>query len=418
MTVIETDDLMARYRRTRAATAALAARLAPDDQLAQSMPDASPTKWHLAHTTWFFERMVLAALDPAYEPVHPRYEFLFNSYYEAVGPRQPRPERSLITRPTLVEVGQYRRAVDARMEAAIPRLTPALRAVARLGCEHEEQHQELVLTDARHALFTSPLRPAYLAPGPATPRREAPALDWVSHEGGVVEVGHAGGGFAFDNEGPRHRVWLDPFALATRCVTNGEWEGFIDDGGYRDPSLWLSDGWAAAQAGGWEAPLYWGHEGGRRVEFTLRGTRQLDPDAPVCAVSYYEADAYARWASRHVDGARLPTEAEWEALAAAMPVEGNFVERGAYEPEAAGAGLSQLFGDVWEWTASPYVAYPRFKPLAGALGEYNGKFMCNQMVLRGGSCLSPRGHLRATYRNFFAPGARWQMSGVRLARWT
>lgn len=413
------DDLLERYRRARAATVALAGRLAPDDQLAQPMPDASPTKWHLAHTTWFFERMVLAAANPRYEPLHPRYEFLFNSYYESVGPRQPRPRRALITRPTLDEVHAYRRAVDKRMAAAIVTLPESLCPVVVLGCEHEAQHQELVLTDAKNVLFESPLRPAYLAPAPQARRATAP-LDWVSHPGGLVESGRDAGdeGFAFDNEAPRHKAWVEPFALATRCVTNREWEAFVDDGGYRDAAHWLSDGWSAAQEGAWEAPLYWGREEGRRVEFTLRGTRPLDPDAPVCHVSFYEADAYARWVSRRVEGARLPSEAEWELLASRAPVEGNFVEEGRFHPEAAGDGLAQLFGDVWEWTASPYVAYPRYRALPGALGEYNGKFMCNQVVLRGGSCLSPRAHLRASYRNFFPPGARWQMSGVRLARWT
>jgi ergothioneine biosynthesis protein EgtB len=413
----DADELTRRFVRTRAATEVLASRLTPDDQLVQSMPDASPTKWHLAHTSWFFERMVLAAADKGYVPVHPRYEFLFNSYYEAVGARQPRPRRALITRPTLHEVYDYRKAIDARILAAIPTLPESLHATLRLGCEHEQQHQELLLTDAAHALFESPMRPAYLAPT-LEPQSETVPCEYVSHPGGIVEMGHKETGFAFDNETPRHKVWLEPFALATRCVTNGEWEAFIDDGGYHNPSHWLSDGWNTVQNEHWEAPLYWSIEDGKRTEFTLRGQRELVREEPVSHVSFYEADAYARWSARRTPGTRLPSEAEWETIAAEVAVAGNFVEQECLHPRAAGHGLAQLFGDVWEWTASPYVAYPRFTALAGALGEYNGKFMCNQMVLRGGSCLSPRAHLRASYRNFFPPGTRWQMSGVRLARWT
>lgn len=411
-------SLRDRYLAVRAATVALAGRLAPDDQLAQSMDDVSPTKWHLAHTTWFFERMVLAQAVAGYTPVHPRYDYLFNSYYEAVGARQPRPRRALLTRPTLAEVHAYREHVDARMLELLPRLDAAAQAVVRLGCEHEQQHQELLLTDAKHVLFASPLRPAYAPAPPAGPPRPSRPAGFVAHPGGLVELGHDGPDFAFDNERPRHRVWLEPFALADRAVTNAEWLAFVEAGGYHDPAHWLSDGWSTVLREGWEAPLYWGQDQGQRVEFTLAGTVPLDPAAPVCHVSFYEADAYTRWRARELDGARLPTEAEWEVVAAGHPVAGNFVEHGRLHPAAAAddPGM-QLFGDVWEWTASPYVGYPRFRPLAGALGEYNGKFMCNQLVLRGGSCLSPRDHLRATYRNFFGPAARWQMTGVRLARW-
>jgi len=414
---MSTEGLRARFVEVRATTVALAARLAPDVQLVQSMDDASPTKWHLAHTTWFFERMVLATAVPGYVPVDPGYDFLFNSYYEAVGARQPRGQRGLIARPTLEEVAVYRAEVDARLMAVLDRLDDAALATVRLGCEHEQQHQELLLTDAKHALFHDRRRPAYQAAAGAAAAR-ARSLAFVPGPDGVVEIGHAGAGFAFDNEGPRHRVWLEPFELADRCVTNAEWQDFVDDGGYRDPAHWLSDGWSVAQRDGWTAPLYWGAPDGEPVEFTLAGTVARDPDAPVGHVSFYEADAYARWrAASHGDGARLPTEAEWEVIALDRAVHGNFLDEGRLHPTAPAPGTDQLFGDVWEWTASPYVAYPRFRPLAGALGEYNGKFMCNQLVLRGGSCLSPRSHLRATYRNFFGPATRWQMAGVRLARW-
>ena len=409
-----------RYPAVRSFTTALASPLAPEDQLVQSMPDASPTKWHLAHTTWFFETMVLAPFTPAYRPVDPRYAYLFNSYYEVLGARQPRPRRGAITRPTLDEVHEYRTRVDASMAALLGGEAvgdAGLRFRTELGLQHEQQHQELVLTDAHHGLWTNPVRPPYRSEGaPATPGPAAP-LRWLEHPGGLVEIGHEGDGFAFDNESPRHRVHLEPFALASRPVTAGEYRAFIDDGGYRRPDLWLSDGWACMAAEGWEAPLYWERRDGGFFEFTLSGPRPVEDGAPVGHLSYYEADAFARWA-----GARLPTEAEWEVWAAGVPVEGNFAESGLLCPApapagGAGDGPSQMFGDVWEWTASAYLPYPRFRPFPGELGEYNGKFMCNQMVLRGGSCLTPRSHIRATYRNFFPAAARWQMSGVRLARW-
>ncbi len=406
------------YRAVRAQTDALAAPLGPEDQALQSMPDASPTKWHRAHTTWFFETFVLGAVVPGYAPVDPRHAFLFNSYYEALGARQPRPRRGMLTRPTTEEIGAYRAEVDARMVRALdgPGLPPEIAFRVVLGLNHEQQHQELLLTDIQHALFQNPLRPAY-ARRSAEPPHSLPPAHWIAHPGGIVEIGHGGDPsdperFAFDNETPRHRVLLEPFALASRPTTCGEYRAFVDDGGYRRPELWLSDGWSMVQAEGWDAPLYWDLREG--TQFTLAGVESLEDDAPVSHVSFYEADAFARWA-----GARLPLEAEWETLAAAAPLEGRFVETGAVTPRPAPAqdGLVQIYGDVWEWTASPYVGYPRFRPLAGDLGEYNGKFMCNQLVLRGGSCLSPRSHLRATYRNFFPPAARWQMSGIRLARW-
>ncbi len=401
------------FTTTRDTTVRLAAPLALADHDVQSMADASPTKWHLAHTTWFFERMVLAEADPGYAPVDPGYDFLFNSYYEALGSRHPRAERGAITVP-LADVHAYRAVIDRRIAEALPTLAAPLRARVELGCAHEEQHQELLLTDAKHALFVGG-RPPYQAAPAEAPLETAPPLDWVAHPGGLIELGAAvGDGFAFDNEGPRHKVWLEPFALATRCVSNAEWAAFVDDGGYREPAHWLSDGWAAVQAAGWQRPMYWTDDG---REHTLGGVVARAPAAPVSHVSFYEADAYARWA-----GARLPGEAEWEVIAAGDVAErgvaGNFADDGRLHPAPARPHALQLFGDVWEWTASPYVAYPRFTPLAGALGEYNGKFMCNQLVLRGGSCLSPRRHLRASYRNFFGPATRWQMSGVRLARWT
>ena len=419
------DGLASQYREVRRRTETLAAPLSAEDCQVQSMPDASPTKWHLAHTSWFFDTFLLGD-----DPVEPAYAYLFNSYYEAVGPRHPRPARGLLTRPSLDEVRHYRRRVDERLLERIERgLDDDARARVVLGLAHEEQHQELILTDIKHALGASPLRPRY-RPAEATGggrrvgRGAAAPIGWVRREGGLVEIGRAPPGassepFAFDNESPRHQTLLRPHALATRLVTAGEYLAFIRDGGYRRPELWLSDGWAEVNAAGWGGPLYWRFpppgEGDGVSVFTLDGERPLDEAEPVAHVSYYEADAYARWAD-----ARLPTEAEWEAAAAGAPVDGNLLESGALHPRAAGpgggAGLAQLFGDVWEWTASAYGGYPGFRPAAGALGEYNGKFMINQLVLRGGSCFTPRSHIRASYRNFFPPAARWQMSGIRLAR--
>ena len=413
--------LRERYADVRAATAGLAAPLSAEDQLVQSMPDASPTKWHLAHTTWFFETFVLSRYVPGYRVVDERYAYLFNSYYEAVGPRQPRPRRGALTRPSLDEVRAYRDAIDERMDGFLDEPHGGAEGLARieLGLHHEQQHQELILTDIQHALWSNPVRPAYRAdsgPAPAGAPAEVPVLEWTFHPGGLVEMGHDGSGFSFDNERPRHRAFLEPFQMGRRAVTAGEYLRFIEDGGYRRPDLWLSDGWATVQEHGWTAPLYWGHGPEGWSEFTLAGTRPPRLDAPVSHVSYYEAEAFARWA-----GARLPTEAEWEVLAAADPADGHFVEMGTLAPEparaAAGDRPAQMFGDVWEWTGSAYLPYPRFRPLEGELGEYNGKFMSGQMVLRGGSCFTPRSHIRATYRNFFPPATRWQMSGIRLARW-
>lgn len=405
------------YRSIRQASLALAAPLSAEDCAVQSMPDASPVKWHLAHTTWFFETFVLEPHRPGYRPFEPSYRVLFNSYYHAVGDRHPRPERGLLTRPALEEVLAYRRHVD---EAVLFLLAeePVAAAVDRLvelGLHHEQQHQELMLTDVKHLFSRNPLKPAYharLLSPPAVARRPR----WLHSEGRLDEVGHAGPGFCFDNELPRHRVWLDPFQIASHPVTNGEFIRFVEDGGYRRPDLWLAAGWDAVVARGWEAPAYWECRDGRWAAFTLHGQAPLEPDAPVCHVSFFEADAFARWAN-----ARLPTEAEWEVSARGGPEAGNFVESGALHPlppaeRPADGRLAQAFGDVWEWTRSDYGPYPGFRPAAGAVGEYNGKFMCNQYVLRGGSCVTPATHVRASYRNFFPPEARWQFSGFRLAR--
>jgi len=404
------SSLVDDYRRIRALTETLAAPLSPEDQTIQSMPDVSPTKWHRAHTTWFFETFVLQPNVPGYEPFHPQYCYLFNSYYESVGSRHPRPERGLLSRPSATEVGDYRAYVDAAMSTFLGSTSaPEVAGLIELGLHHEQQHQELVLMDIKHVLSCTPLEPAYRqSPHAPEPAR---AQGWVEHPGGIVEIGHDGSGFAFDNEGPRHSVLLAPFALADRAVTCAEWLEFVNDGAYHRPELWLSDGWAIVQAEGWNAPLSWRHDGTDWRDVTLAGPRPIDGAQPVCHVNYYEADAYARW-----KGARLPTETEWEAVAADQPATGNFLDLEVLHPRATPEGQLGLFGDVWEWTASAYLPYPGFRPAAGAVGEYNGKFMVNQHVLRGGSCVTPAGHVRGTYRNFFPPSARWAFSGVRLAR--
>ncbi len=437
---LDRDALRARFRAVREATEALAAPLTPEDQQLQSMPGCSPTKWHRAHTTWFFETFVLA--PHGVRPLDERYGVLFNSYYEAVGPRHPRPHRGLLSRPTAAEVGAWRQVVDERVDRLLAGLDdPALAAVAPLvilGIAHEEQHQELLLTDILHAFAQSPLAPAYRSgggpPAPHTPdpnaSDERPA--WVTFDGGPVSIGAPcagasdtgapgagasdieapGGRFTFDNEGPRHRVWLAPYALATRLVTVGEARAFVAEGGYDTPSLWLSEGLDFVRSHGIRAPGYVTVDGGAWRVFGLDGLRDARDDEPVAHLSYYEADALARFL-----GARLPTEAEWEHAAAAVPEDGNTRETGALRPlPANGAGITQLFGDAWEWTASAYAPYPNYTPAAGAVGEYNGKFMVNQLVLRGGSCFTPPGHIRATYRNFWHPDTRFQMTGLRLAR--
>jgi len=407
--------LALRYRAVRRARAALAAPLSAEDQGLQSMPDASPVKWHLAHTSWFFETVVLEQAVPGYRPFHPEFRVLFNSYYDSIGEQHPRPERGLLSRPSRDEVLDYRAHVDAGILRLLEggALPPEPLDVVELGLHHEQQHQELVLTDVKHALAQNPLHPAY-AELPEPPRAEPAPLRWLGHDGGVRWIGAEASGFAFDNERPRHRVFVAPFEVASRPVTNGEFLEFVRDGGYHTPTLWLSDGWAAREKEGWEAPLYWERADGGFAVQTLGGRRALRPDEPVAHVSYYEADAFATWA-----GARLPGEAEWECTAVRAPVAGNLAESGLLHPAPAppeARAPAQLFGDVWEWTRSPYVPYPGFRPLPGSLGEYNGKFMSNQLVLRGGSCVTPRSHLRATYRNFFYPHQRWQFGGIRLAR--
>lgn len=410
-----TDEPRRLYERVRQVSERLAAPLSDADATAQSMPDASPAKWHLAHTTWFFERMVLEPHLPGYRPFDARFGFLFNSYYETAGPRQPRPRRGLLTRPSLDEIRGYRGHVDAAVEALLKRdPSPTVLALVELGRHHEQQHQELLLTDILHLFAQNPLGPAYLAGDAAAPA-PAPSRPAAYREfaGGLIEIGHNGDGFAFDCERPRHRAFLEPFRLAERTVTNGEWLEFISDGGYENPLLWLSEGRAMAQSGGWRAPLYWERVGDGWWTMTLRGRQRLDPCAPVAQVSYFEADAFARWAGR-----RLPTEAEWEHAASALEPTGNFADSGRLQPAPApleADGLRQMFGDVWEWTQSSFGPYPRFRAAHGAVGEYNAKFMAGQFVLKGGSCATPAGHVRASYRNFFPPDARWQFSGLRLA---
>lgn len=403
-------DIAALYPAVRARSLELAAPLSAEDQQVQSMPEASPVKWHLAHTTWFFETFVLAPGLPGYQRFDDRFDHLFNSYYEAVGERTPRAQRGQITRPTLDEVLAYRRHVDVAMAVLLADPGDAdPTALVVLGLNHEQQHQELILMDIKHLLSLNPLKPAYARPSPTGLPSTRP-MDWERFEGGLVEIGAEADGFAFDNERPRQKVWLEPFVLADRLVTAGEWIDFIEDGGYRRPELWLSDGLAQNRAEGWDAPLYWSRgEDGWSI-FTLSGARPVQPDEPVSHISFYEADAFARWAGR-----RLPTEAEWEraALTGARVADGGF----DLHPPAADArpGLRQMADVLWQWTASPYGPYRGFRPAAGALGEYNGKFMCNQMVLRGGACVTPEGHGRPTYRNFFPPAARWAFSGLRLA---
>ena len=410
----EADDLQARYQSVRRATVRLCEPLSPEDCVVQSMPDCSPAKWHLAHTSWFFETFILESLIRDYVPFNTQFRILFNSYYQTVGEQYSRPQRGLLSRPTLDEVLTYREHVDRCMSSILQDEGKGASAetVIELGLQHEQQHQELILTDIKHMLSLNPLRPAYSSVvGPAG---EAQAQSWSRYEGGLQWIGHEGDSFTFDNEEPRHRVFIEPFELASHLVTNGEFLAFIEAGGYERPDLWLSDGWYAVNDQHWRAPLYWEFRDGVWFSFTLSGLRELRLEEPVCHVSFYEADAYARWA-----GARLPTEAEWESVALEQSIAGNFVEQGLLHP-APGAdhktGPVQMFGDVWEWTQSAYVPYPGFSPPDGALGEYNGKFMCNQIILRGGSCATPRSHIRATYRNFFPPGARWQFSGLRLAR--
>jgi ergothioneine biosynthesis protein EgtB len=402
-----------RYLGVRGLTEELAAPLSAEDQTVQSMPDVSPTKWHRAHTSWFFETFLLEPYLPGYRLFHPDFAYLFNSYYEAMGPRYARHERGLVSRPGCDEIARYRAYVDEHMTGLLEGGLGGRSAfLVELGINHEQQHQELMLMDIKHVLSMSPLDAQYVAP--AAPARSGGSGGsgggWVSHDGGLVPIGHPGGGFAFDNEGPVHQVHLAPFSVSDSLVTCQEWLEFIADGGYKRPELWLSDGWAAVQASRWEAPLYWAQDPDDRwTVFTLTGRRAIVADEPVCHISYYEADAFAAWA-----GARLPTEFEWETIAGDAPENGNFLD--PRRPHPGRQDSAAFYGGAWNWTASAYLPYPGFKPASGAVGEYNGKFMINQQVLRGGSCVTPAGHIRPTYRNFFPPSARWPFTGVRLAR--
>jgi ergothioneine biosynthesis protein EgtB len=409
----ESLSLRGRLFATRALSGALAAPLSDEDQVVQAMDDASPTKWHLAHTTWFFEAFLLKRFLPGYGVFDERFEYCFNSYYESVGARHPRPKRGLLTRPSAQQVRDYRAFVDAALGRLVDQaLSPEAEALIELGINHEQQHQELLLTDILALFAAGPLKPAYREADPGVRAGEVAPLEWTAFDGGIFAVGHDGEGFAYDNEGPRHEELIRPFKLASRCVTNAEWVEFIEGGGYTTPTLWLADGWNIAKSQEWTGPLYVEEADGGFMQMSLLGLRPVDPAAPVTHVSYYEADAFARWA-----GYRLPTEFEWEVASRHVPLQGRTLGAGhlrAMPAQQAGA-LQQMFGDVWEWTASAYLPYPGFKAAPGAVGEYNGKFMCNQFVLRGGSCATPEGHVRRTYRNFFYPHQRWQFTGLRLA---
>jgi ergothioneine biosynthesis protein EgtB len=406
------EGLRDQYLAVRGLTERLASPLSPEDQTVQTMPDVSPTKWHRAHTSWFFETFLLGPFLAGYEEFRPGFSYLFNSYYEAVGERYARPDRGFISRPGSEEVARYRRHVDEHVQRLFDAgLQSRTAELVELGIHHEQQHQELLLMDIKHVLSANPLDPVYVPPRPGRTAGSGPA-SWISHPGGSAEVGHSGGGFAFDNEEPLHAVQLVPFEIADRLVTCGQWQEFMADGGYRRPELWLSDGWAAAQREGWSAPLYWrGEDGGGRdwSVFTLQGRQAVDCDEPVCHVSYYEADAFVRWA-----GARLPTEFEHEVACSSWAPGDGCLDPDAPHPRPQATGA--MFGGAWAWTASAYLPYPGFKPATGAVGEYNAKFMVGQHVLRGGSCATPAGHVRATYRNFFPPSARWPFTGLRLAR--
>jgi ergothioneine biosynthesis protein EgtB len=409
-------DLLTRYKEVRAQTFQLCKPLVAEDQVIQTMADVSPTKWHLAHTTWFFENFILKDFFPSYAVFHPQYNYLFNSYYNAVGVRHCRAKRGQISRPTVEEIYGYREYVDSHMTLLIEHLKEyqldRFNSLLKIGINHEQQHQELILTDIKHVFACNPLHPVY-APKDFFRNDDLPDLQWIDFKEGLYPVGHRGGSFGFDNEFPSHQVFLPAFKVASRLITNQEYLKFIYDGGYLRPEFWLSDGWDIVSRENWVAPLYWDNLNGEWFNMTLNGFEPLDLSAPVCHVSFYEAFAYATWS-----GHRLLTEQEWETVAKDKPIEGNFLESNLFHPTAAKPSsegeIEQLFGDVWQWTSSAYTGYPGYRPAAGALGEYNGKFMSNQMVLRGGSCVTPKSHIRATYRNFFGPSARWQFSGIRL----
>lgn len=410
---LNVDLLAKRYRKLRARSLALCSTLEREDFVVQSMPDVSPIKWHLAHTTWLFERFILSQYIADYQVFHQRYDFLFNSYYQTIGKMHPRAERGLLSRPTVSEIRDYRAYVDRQMSQLLDAFAGAeLAFLVELALNHEQQHQELLLTDIKHILSCNPLKPAFRQLEPATVAETLRETSFLEIAGGVYTIGATGRAFCFDNETPSHEEVLIDCEIANRLVSNREYRQFVDDGGYETPDLWLSDGWIWATENTIKRPLYWSEDLGN--EFTLGGSRTIDPNAPICHVSFYEADAFARWA-----GARLPTEAEWEVLARRAKCSGNLMDDGLFHPVSlrqTGNGPHQIYGDVWEWTSSPYRPYPGFKPLAGTLGEYNGKFMCNQMVARGGSCVTPADHIRATYRNFFYPHQQWQFFGIRLAK--
>jgi ergothioneine biosynthesis protein EgtB len=413
--IISTPPLLLakyRYQQVRQISEKICQPLEIEDYQIQSMPDVSPPKWHLAHTTWFFETFVLLPHLSGYTVFHPQFGYLFNSYYEAVGTRHPRHQRGLISRPTVAEVYQYRAHVDRAMNTLLSNLPEdsKLSSLIELGLHHEQQHQELLLTDIKHILALNPLHPIYRHDLPVNLEPTESKFVWLGYPGGVYSIGHTGTEFAFDNELPRHQVYLQDYALGSRLVTNGEYLEFIQAGGYQTAKYWLAEGWATVQSQQWQAPLYWESIDGEWWVMTLAGLRQLNAQEPVCHVSFYEADAYAAW-----KGKRLPTEAEWEVAAINLPIAGNFLDSDCLHPVAGEDVQNQFFGDVWEWTQSAYLPYPGFKIADGAIGEYNGKFMCNQMVLRGGSCVTSIDHLRSTYRNFFPPATRWQFSGIRLA---
>jgi ergothioneine biosynthesis protein EgtB len=409
-TQIACSPLRERYREIRGTTLRLTNPFSAEDLMLQSMPDASPAKWHLAHTTWFFETFILRQHVTGYRPFDSRYKQLFNSYYKQLGSHPYRGSRGLMSRPGLEEIHAYRTHVDEAMLRHLESPDGKTQALVEIGLNHEQQHQELIVTDIKHALWSMPLRPTRVNQPRAV--NDVVPLEWLKFDGGIYKIGHDGDGFAFDNEGPRHEVLLQPFQLASRLITNAEYLEFMNDGGYRRPELWLSDGWDTVCAQEWNSPLYWEEEDGTWFEFTFEGMRELDPASPVSHVSYYEVDAFAHWSK-----ARLPREEEWEVAAQHSDSKGAMLESRKLHPQpASGPGLQQMFGDVWEWTASPYIAYPGFQPVAGAIGEYNGKFMCNQFVLRGGSCATSASHIRHTYRNFFPPHARWQFMGIRLAK--
>lgn len=410
-------SLSDRYRQVRQFSQQLCQPLEIEDYIIQSMPDVSPPKWHLAHTTWFFETFLLVPYLKDYQIFHPKFGYLFNSYYEAVGQRHPRPHRGLLSRPTVGEVYEYRKYVDEAMRSLLSDIAgnSQLESLVDLGLHHEQQHQELLVTDIKHILGMNPLRPAYCnSQGTSIVKSPPNREKWLDYPGGLYAIGHEGNGFAFDNEGPRHQIYLQDYYLASQLVTNGEYLEFIEAGGYSKPEYWLSEAWATIQSEKWNSPLYWEHIDGSWWIMTLAGMQPLNENEPVCHVSFYEADAYATFR-----GLRLPTEGEWEVAASSVPIKGNFVETGLLHPTAA-SGVTrpdQIWGDVWEWTHSAYLPYPGFEVASGAIGEYNGKFMCNQMVLRGGSSATSINHIRPTYRNFFPPSARWQFSGIRLAKY-